>query len=132
RATDSGQGGGGGTRRWAASRILAAGGMSRPDEQLDGTNAEILLGILAGSKAPRAYLVLIAALTLLATSAGTVAIPWSFLACSAAFFMTSASSRPSKTAAQPGTTSPHLRIFDMSYLPVLHSGSKPERDVEDS
>jgi hypothetical protein len=49
-------------------------------------------------------------------SGGIVVTPWSFLACSAAFAMTSATSFPSTTALHPGIKSAHLMIFAMACL----------------
>src|ERR687887_1952275 len=46
-------------------------------------------------------------------SGGIVVIPCAFLACSAPFAITSATSLPSMTALQPGMRSPHLRTFGM-------------------
>src|SRR6267142_1646058 len=53
---------------------------------------------------PGYFLSLIAALTLVATSGGMAAILCAVLACSAPLAITSASSLPSMTALQPGTT----------------------------
>src|SRR3990167_6541872 len=58
------------------------------------------------------YLSLMAAWTLGIISGGIVVTPWSFLACSAAFAITSATSLPSTTALHPGIKSPHLIILD--------------------
>src|SRR5262245_21073596 len=66
-----------------------------------------------GCRAVCAYLSLIAACTFLATSGGIVLIPWAVLACSAPFFMTSATSCPSMTALQPGIKSPQFSTFAM-------------------
>lgn len=58
-----------------------------------------------------AYLSLIAACTLATRSGGITAMPWSLLACSAPFAITSATSCPSATKLQPGIRSPHRRTF---------------------
>src|SRR5712692_6924233 len=57
-----------------------------------------------------------AAWTLAAMSAGIVASPWSFFACSAPLAITSATSLPSMTKLQPGIRSPHRRTFAMMVL----------------
>jgi hypothetical protein len=59
------------------------------------------------------YLSLIAACTFFARSGGIALIPWAVLACSAPFFMTSATSCPSITALQPGIKSPQWSTFAM-------------------
>src|SRR5262249_30914890 len=75
-------------------------------------------------EAGSSYLSRIAASTFFAMSGGTTATPWAVLACSAPFFITSATSLPSMTALQPGMRSPHRNTFAIStsvraWLPAL-------------
>src|SRR5437016_10322930 len=71
------------------------------------------------------YLSLIAACTFFATSGGICDIPCAFLACSAPFAITSATSLPSITKLQPGTTSPHRSTLAITGL--LRLGVPPEK-----
>src|SRR5881296_4281359 len=71
------------------------------------------------------YLSLIAACTFFATSGGICDIPCAFLACSAPFAITSATSLPSITKLQPGTTSPHRSTLAITGL--LGLGVPPEK-----
>src|SRR5439155_26624054 len=67
----------------------------------------------------------IAACTFVATSRGSCDIPCAFLACSAPFAITSATSLPSITKLQPGTTSPHRSTLAITGL--LGLGVPPEK-----